>query len=530
MLRRKAILYCRVSSDEQAKGCSLDHQEKELREWCMRNNADVVEVLREDYSAKTLNRPELCKAMKKYMHRNSGVELFIVLRWNRLSRNAEDGNRFIKNFRKYGVEVNAKEEWIDYSVSESKIMLGVYLSMAEVDNDKRSRATSDGIHATLLKGRWASKAPKGYVNVNRGDYDKSVEVDPISAPFVKKAFNEVAKGIKSPTMIWRELTADGFKCGETSFFDMLRNRFYIGDVFVPAYNNDPDQYVKGIHEPLIGRTIFNQVQGMLAPTKKRKRNATAKKVDMGLKLSKMPKPEFYLHNFMVCPECGAKVYASYSKGRHSRYPYYHCNKCGKYRMRADAVNKEFETMLNALKPKDNVKELFAEIFNDVSGERRRDINATKMDIQKEIDVIQQKMNKAQDMLLDEKISSDDFSAMSERLKKQMERKQEQLEDLQALPSEGEIIAKMATASSLLDHLGDFLRQLPVDERIDICGSILSEKLRFSKEKTRTVKFKDSVLLMCENSMPCEHKNKTAPSDFADGAAWCPKPGSNRHVF
>ena len=199
-------------------------------------------------------------------------------------------------------------------------------------------------------------------------------------------------------------------------------------------------------------------------------------------------------------------------------------------MRADAVNKEFETMLNALKPKDNVKELFAEIFNDVSGEGQRDINATKMDIQKEIDVIQQKMNKAQDMLLDEKISSDDFSAMSERLKKQMERKQEQLEDLQALPSEGEISAKMVAVSGLLYHLGDFLRQLPVDERIDICGSILSEKLRFSKEKTRTVKFKDSVLLMCENSMPCESENKTAPSDLADSAAWCPKPGSNRHVF
>ena len=530
MLRRKAILYCRVSSDEQAKGCSLDHQEKELREWCMKNNADVVDVFREDYSAKTLDRPELCKAMKKYMHKKSGADLFIVLRWNRLSRNADDGNRFIKDFRKVGVEVNAKEEWIDHSVSESKIMLSVYLSMAEVDNDKRSRATSDGIHATLLKGRWASKAPKGYVNVNRGDYDKSVEVDPISAPFVKKAFNEVAKGIKSPTMVWRELTADGFKCGETSFFDMLRNRFYIGDVFVPAYNNDPDQYVKGVQEPLIDRKTFNRVQELLALTKKRKRNATAKKVDMGLKLSKMPKPEFYLHSFMGCPECGAKVYASYSKGRHSRYPYYHCNKCGKYRMRADAVNKEFETMLNALKPKDNVKELFAEIFNDVSCESQRDMNATKMDIQKEIEAIRQKLNKAQDMLLDEKISSDDFSAMSERLKKQIEQKQERLDDLQLLPSEGEIIAKMATASSLLDHLGDFLRQLPVDERIDICGSILSEKLRFSKEKTRTAKFKDVVLLMCDNSMPCEHKNKTAPSDLADSAVWCPKPGSNRHVF
>lgn len=218
MMRKRAVLYCRVSSDDQAKGGSLDHQEKELREWCVKNNADVIEVFREDYSAKTLARPELHKAMQKYMSRNSSADIFIVLRWNRLSRNAEDGNRLIKDFRKWGIEVNAKEEWIDHAVSESKIMLSVYLSMAEVDNDKRSRATRDGIHATLLKGRWASKAPKGYVNVNRGDYDKSVEVDPVMSSFIKRAFNEVAKGIKCPTLVWKELTDAGFKCGKTTFF------------------------------------------------------------------------------------------------------------------------------------------------------------------------------------------------------------------------------------------------------------------------------------------------------------------------
>lgn len=530
MTRKRAVLYCRVSSDEQAKGCSLDHQEKELREWCLKNNADVVEVFREDYSAKTLDRPELRKAMKKYMRRSSDVDIFIVLRWNRLSRNAEDGNRLIKDFRKCGVEVNAKEEWIDHTVSESKIMLGLYLSMAEVDNDKRSRATSDGIHATLLRGRWASKAPKGYVNVNRGDYDKYVEVDPVQSRFVIKAFNEVAKGIKTPTMVWRELKSQGFRCGETTFFEILRNRFYVGDVFVPAYNDDPDQYVKGVHVPLIDGKTFEQVQDVLAPTKKRKRNRFAKKVDAERGISKMPKPEFYLHGFMACPECGAKVYASFSKGRHNRYPYYHCNKCGKYRMRADVVNYEFEAMLNALKPKENIKKLFSEIFCDVSGESKQDITAKKENIQNEMAAIQNKLNKVQDMLLEDKISTEDFSAISDRLKKEMKQHHERLDDLQSLPSESEIVSKMEKSSAILDHLGDFLRQLSVNERIDICGSILSEKMQFSKERTRTIRYKDIIYVICENPMLYAPKNKIVPSENSDSTTRCPKPGSNRHVF
>lgn len=28
------IIYCRVSSDEQAKGCSLDYQENTLKDYC----------------------------------------------------------------------------------------------------------------------------------------------------------------------------------------------------------------------------------------------------------------------------------------------------------------------------------------------------------------------------------------------------------------------------------------------------------------------------------------------------------------
>lgn len=45
--------------------------------------------------------------------------------------------------------------------------------------------------------------------------------------------------------------------------DMLRNRFYIGEVHVPAYKGSPAQYVKGKHDPIISKDTFYKVQDIL---------------------------------------------------------------------------------------------------------------------------------------------------------------------------------------------------------------------------------------------------------------------------
>lgn len=47
------------------------------------------------------------------------------------------------------------------------------------------------------------------------------------------------------------------------FFEMLRNRFYIGDIFVPAYMDEVAHYVQGEHEALIDKETFYKVQDVL---------------------------------------------------------------------------------------------------------------------------------------------------------------------------------------------------------------------------------------------------------------------------
>lgn len=214
---KRVVLYCRVSTDDQAKGGSIAHQEKEMRRYCEARGYEIVEVYKEDYSAKTFNRPEMSKICKKYLKRKSGADMLFVLRWNRFTRDVGDGWEYIDKFRQYGVEVNAIEEHLDFSVAEAKIMLSVYLSMAEVDNDKCSTATKDGIHQALLEGKCTNKAPRGYMNVKVDDYNKYVIIDEPVAKLVQYAFNEVAKGQKSLSMVWREVKGKGLKISESSF-------------------------------------------------------------------------------------------------------------------------------------------------------------------------------------------------------------------------------------------------------------------------------------------------------------------------
>lgn len=69
-MKKKAILYIRVSTDEQAeKGYSLADQEERLIRHCERNSIEPVAIYREDYSAKTMHRPAMTE-LREYVKKN----------------------------------------------------------------------------------------------------------------------------------------------------------------------------------------------------------------------------------------------------------------------------------------------------------------------------------------------------------------------------------------------------------------------------------------------------------------------------
>ena len=70
------ILYCRVSSDEQAEGCSLNEQERQMRSYCLSKGYNVVDVYYEDYKTDIENQLEKILSSVKGA---GGVDVMVTL-------------------------------------------------------------------------------------------------------------------------------------------------------------------------------------------------------------------------------------------------------------------------------------------------------------------------------------------------------------------------------------------------------------------------------------------------------------------
>ena len=109
-------------------------------------------------------------------------------------------------------------------------------------------------------------------------------------------FKEVAKGIETPCYIRRKFARKGYNIPESSFLEMLRNKFYIGKIRVPAYKGEPEYYVNGEHEAIIDEETFYKVQEIL-DGKRKKTPKLSKAINPDLYLRKL----FNLSRMWLCP-------------------------------------------------------------------------------------------------------------------------------------------------------------------------------------------------------------------------------------
>ena len=338
--------------------------------------------------------------------------------------------------------------------------------MAQTENNKISRRTRDGIRETLLKGKCANKAPRGYKNVRTSKHDTHVEIDEAVAPLIKKLFAEVAKGIETPNYIRRKYAK---KFSESSFFEMLRNHFYCGEVYVPAYLDEPAQYVRGIHEPLISMETFMQVQSRINTVAERNRNVESKK---RAKIVKLPHDDYYFYPFLQCPICGSKITASHSKGRNQRYAYYHCNKCRKYRIPAQKMNEDILHYISKIRPCKAVLDLYEEVLGDIRTEKFRGINKEKSRIQEDTKKIEARLERLQDGFLDGEIGSDDYREIRQRYNNEIHALQCQIEIMKT-PNRTVVEPRIAYAMSFINNMVKCLSDVEMSVKMDVLGSIFS---------------------------------------------------------
>ena len=348
---KTAYLYVRVSTDEQKrKGYSLPEQEERLLKYCRYNNIEVKGIYREDFSAKNFNRPEWKKLFLAVKNKPKEEKNILFIKWDRFSRNVEYAYEMIGMLRKYKTTAMAIDQPIDFSVPESTVMLAVYLSVPEAENSRRAMNTANGIRRAKQMGRYPSKAPLGFINLTTLDGKKIITPKQPEAGIIRWVFLQLAKNIHRIEEVRKIADDKGLKCSRSYFFRLLRNPAYCG--LIPIKLESEQYMVQGIHEPLISKALFYEVQKIINT----KRKITSQKDDL--------KAIFYLRGILVCPLCNRKLGGSFSRASTKRYPYYHCQKRCKTRINALFLNECYERKLGQLALANGALDLFKSILED----------------------------------------------------------------------------------------------------------------------------------------------------------------------
>ena len=480
------IIYCRVSSDEQAEGTSLDVQEKRLTRYCNQRGYNIIDIPhREDASGKTFKKRPVIQSIMTYIRQNKNkVDKLLVLRWNRYSRDLPTAMANMVELQSLKVEVNSIEEPIDYDSPSWPHLLGTYIGMAHSDNLSRAHATLDGIHGTLLKGKCANKAPRGYKNVRIGKHNSSVEIDEPKAKVIRQVFQEVAKGVETANCIRRRICPS---IPRGTFFKILHNRFYKGEIRVPAYKGEPEQIVKGLHEPIIDAETFDKVQDIL--NGKRKSEP---------KLSKAIDPDLFLRKYIVCPICGHSITGATSTGVGGKYKYYNCCHDGKHlRKRAEYVNDKFANWVGGLRPNQEVLDLYTEVLQDLRGEHKQDIQREVEGLRKEVQRVEALRNNADDKFCEGNLSDEAYTRISERYEKEIQGFQERIKVLQS-DTKG-LKEKIDYSVNIIANLGFFMKNAPTKVKCKLLSSMFPQKIEFDGEKYRTKEYNQVLDLIFQET-------------------------------
>jgi len=479
---KNVIIYTRVSTDEQAdKGFSLQHQKEMLERFSTLKGHNIVKHFQEDYSAKNFDRPSFNLLMEYAKINRKNIDILLFTKWDRFSRNNQESYRIIRELKKLGIEVNAIEQPLDLSQPDNKLLLAIYLTIPEVENDKNSVRTTEGMRRAKKEGCWMGSALYGYDNWRTPDGKASLKPNS-KAPYVIEAFETYAKGLYAVEEVRRMLVKKGMKIQKQQFLNIIHNIGYTGKIRIKAYRKEDEQIVEGLHDGLISLELFNNVQNIFK-AKKRIQAKPTKKNDL------LP-----LRGYLVCNQCGKNLTGSASTGRGGKkHYYYHCQNGCKERIKAPEANDLFVKHLSDISIKPEVSRLYYEVIKDVFNTNEVNKDKQLKELDQEINKLKERLESAEDNLLDQNIDQLTY----ENMKKRYEAKINDLifNQTELKYADTNFTKYLKFGLRFLENVDTYFVEADLHLKQKIIGSIFPEKLVFSENKYRTTKINEVLNLI-----------------------------------
>ncbi len=419
---RTAIIYVRVSSEEQTYNFSLAGQEKSCRELANREGLKILEIFREEgVSAKTLGRPALARMQRYCLSNRDKVGYLIIYKVDRFARNSLDYHTIRKFFKDYGVELKSATENIE-NTPQGKFSESILAAQAEYDNAVRSERTTAGMRMRASEGYWPTGAPWGYKNIIVNER-KIIIPHPERAPIVKFIYEEYSRG----TITFRELarkirkttnarSKHDLQISKQLVYRILRNPAYYGRVVIPKLGVD----VLGKHTPIISEELYEQTQWIMRG---------------GDKSRKAPRnrnnPDFPLRG-LKCGYCWRHMTGGFVKGRTKKYAYYSCinPECPKKGSVAKEIfERDFTEYVRNITPNDAVLNALVETLLVVH-ERTQKENVTEaLKIKRTLKKLEKGLENLLELRMDGVIDNVDYMTQAAKRKNNIREMEERYREL-----------------------------------------------------------------------------------------------------
>lgn len=157
---RKAVGYCRVSTEGQAdRGVSLDAQAEKIRATVQ--DAELIDVIVDGgESGKSLQRPGIERLLAMVDRRE--VQVVIIAKLDRLTRNVRDLGELLERFQRRGVALVSVGESLDTGSAAGRLVLNVMASVSQWEREAIGERTRDALQHKRAQGLRAGNVPFGY--------------------------------------------------------------------------------------------------------------------------------------------------------------------------------------------------------------------------------------------------------------------------------------------------------------------------------------------------------------------------------
>jgi len=329
---RSAVIYARVSSkDQEREGYSIPAQLKLLREYAQKSDLKIEREFVDVETAKMAGRKNFGE-MVRYLEENPGCRVVIAEKTDRLYRNLRD----CLTLEDMDAEIHLPKEGQIIgkdSKSQSKLIHGIHVVLARNYIENLKEEVKKGMREKAEQGIYPSRPPLGYRN---NKLERTIEIDPAKAPVGRRMFELYASGQFSLGLVWKALKSEfAVALSKSHVEKLLKNSFYVGKFYWDGI------LYPGTHEPLVSRSLFDQVQNVFR----------------GHNQPKYKKRAFAFGGLLQCAYDGCTVTAEIKK---SRYVYYHCTgyrgKCALPYFREEELGNRLGQILKDIHIPDDVLE------------------------------------------------------------------------------------------------------------------------------------------------------------------------------